>query len=134
MGTRILTFHRDDGSNVRMYPSGYYIESNYIPTAVRIVAESAPTSEARIDILNDNNVSIFNNRTPYQQDLSSGEVTTGAADTTAILPAGETSEDSEGDFIDGNIEEGTWLHCNLVETGGGRNFTVQLELEQVPEE
>ncbi|KKL95081.1 hypothetical protein LCGC14_1858220, partial [marine sediment metagenome] len=38
------------------------------------------------------------------------------------------------DFNNIPIEKGSWVHCNMVSAGGGKNFTVQLELHQVSED
>jgi hypothetical protein len=118
METRFVIFHKEGtiGNVARMSPSAIYIEEDYAPVVVRIYAETAPVRDAKIDILGDNNISIFNDRTPYQQNLTTGVVLTEAADTTAVLPANTNSEENEGDFADVVIVQGTWLHCNLAGT------------------
>lgn len=131
---RLLVFHYHEtaGSNTRMGPSAYYMDVEYDKVAVRIYAESAPTVDAKIDIFDDG-VSIFNNRTNRALNATTGVDITGAAATEAILPSGQNSEEMAEDFTDAVIEEGSWVYCNLVDSGGGKNFTVQLELSPVSE-
>ena len=133
--TRYLTFHfhGTTGNEARMSPSAYYVESNYTPVAVRIYAETAPTRDAKFDIFDDG-VSIFNNRTPYQQNLTTGVVLTGAPVTACVLPIGQNTEESAEDFSASLIEVGSWVYCNILDSGGGKNFTVQLELYSQAEE
>lgn len=128
MGTRILTFHQKEvsGGGLRIGPT-YYIEADYAPIAVRIHAEVAPTRDAEVDIFDDG-VSIFNNKTPTVLNSTSGQDETGVAVTTAKLSKNYDQEELAGDFATSLIAEGSWVHCNLVDAGGGRNFTVQLEL------
>jgi len=38
------------------------------------------------------------------------------------------SEEVAERFTETPISEEDWVYCNLVDTGGGGNFTVQLEL------
>lgn len=132
---RLLIFHHHDtaGNNVRMAPSAYYIDGEYDKVAVRIYAGTVPVRDAKIDIFDDG-VSIFSNRINRAWNLTSGVEITGAAATEAILAAGQTSEDIAEDFTDDLIKEGSWVSCNLVDAGGGRDFTVQLELHQVSED
>ena len=131
---RILTFgpHRETvGGKVRL-GSTYYIEADYTKVAVRIYAANAPYKDALIDIFDDG-VSIFNNRTVSTHNRITGADTTGAAVTAAILYEGENGEDKEDDFTEGDIAEGSWVHCELVDTGGGDNFTVQFEISPADE-
>jgi hypothetical protein len=134
MTTRILTFHNQDtvGNETRIGPT-YYIEADYEKVAVRIYAETAPTRDAEIDIFDDG-VSIFNSRASTHISLPSGFRTVTSDKTTAVLAGGENSEVDAEDFNDTPIEKGSWIHCNLVDAGGGKNFTVQLELRQVSED
>ena len=137
MGTQILTFHHQEpiGNETRIGPT-YYIEADYTPVAVRIHAETAPTRDAKVDIFDDG-VSIFQNRTPTVINRTTGRDETDAAVTEAVLATGENLEESAEDFSTSLIEEGSLVHCNLVDAGGGRNFTVQLELyssDEVKEE
>lgn len=128
MGTRYLVFHRTEplGNEVRMSPSGYYMEHSYTPVAVRIYAEVAPLVDALVDIFDDG-VSIFNNRTTRMFNLTTGVNQTGAAVTAVSLSAGTNSEENAEDFATGLIEEGSWVYATLM-CGGGKNFSVQLEL------
>ena len=131
---RILTFNGIEqivsGGDFRLGPT-YYMEADYEPVAVRIYAGNAPNLDARIDIFADG-VSIFtdhSNRT-YSQATGYDSPT---PVTTVALYAGENSEAYAEDFASDIIEKGAWVYCNLVDAGGGINFTVQLELEQVSE-
>lgn len=125
---RVLTFHYHGttGNEERMLPT-YYIEANYTPVAVRIYAEIAPSRDALVDIYDDG-VSIFNNRTPRDHHPTTGRDETGATVTAATLGKGLHTEEYAEDFATITIDEGSWVHCNLVDAGSGRNFTVQFEL------
>ena len=129
MGTRILTWHHKEpvGNEVRIGPT-YYIEADSVPIATRIYAEFAPTCDAQVDIFNDG-VSIFENRTPTQINQTSGKNETGDAVTEAVLGLGHNSVEFSGNLEEDTIEEGSWVHCNLVDSGGGRNFTIHLEVK-----
>ena len=131
---RILTFHTHAfvGNQARMSPSAYYIEADYVKSAVRIYAEEAPVRDAEFDIYDDG-VSIFNNRAAVHTDVY-GIITRDAAKTTAVLAENQHSEDIADDFNDTPIEKGSWVSCDAVNGGGGRNFTVQLELHQMSED
>ena len=131
---RLLTFHihETSGNEVRMAPSAYYLDGEYDKVAVRIYAEKAPVRDAQIDIFDDG-VSIFSNRTSKAYNPTSGEDITGEATTTVTLPVGENSEEIAENFTTDLIKEGSWVYCNLVDSGGGYNFTVQLELSQMSE-
>lgn len=125
---RILTFHfhGQSGNETRMLPA-YYMEADYTPVAVRINAEDAPLADAQIDIFDDG-VSIFNNRTPLDYHYSTQKAQTKAAVTAAFLSGGVNSDENAEDFRASIIEKGSWVHCNLVTGGGGKNFSVQFEL------
>lgn len=129
MGTRILIWHQKDdiNDNSRIGPT-YYMEADYTPVAVRIYSEVAPTHELKVDIFDDG-VSIFSNRTLLDINATTGVDQSGSAVTAVTLPANTNSEENAEDFTESpRIEEGSWIHCNLVNAGGGRNITVQLEL------
>ena len=129
---RIYTFHihETSGNEIRMAPSAYYMDAEYDKVAVRIYAEKAPTRDAKINIFDDG-VSIFSNRTNRAWNRTTGVEITGADAYEAILPANQNSEEIAEDFNEDVIEEGSWVWCNLVDAGEGKNFTVQLELHQV---
>lgn len=133
MGNRVLTWHYEGtvGNETRIGPT-YYMERNYTPVAVRIHAVTAPTSDAQIDIYDDG-TSIFNDRTPLIINLTTGKNETGASATAAVLDKGQNADEYAEDFRTSLIEEGSWLHCNLKEAGGGKNFTVHLELFSLDE-
>lgn len=131
MNKRILVFHRKDAINneIRIGPT-YYMDADYLPVAVRIYAEDAPTSDAKVDIFDDD-VSIFYDRASTSVSTL-GVRTAQDAATEAILMEGENSADWAGNLKSEDvIEEGSWVHCNLVDSGCGKNFTVQLELERL---
>jgi len=132
--SRTLAFHHhgESGNEIRMLPA-YYIEADYAKVAVRVNAEYAPTSDAKIDIFDDG-VSIFNNNALTLTNVTTGKTTVGTVATTVSLIAGENSEVHAEDFNDTVIDKGSWVHCNLVNGGGGKNFTVLLELENLSEE
>ncbi len=132
---RLLVFHYHEtsGNEVRMAPSAYYMDAEYDKVSVRIYAEDAPTRDAKINIFDDG-VSIFSNRTNRAWNRTTGVEITGADAYEAILPANQNSEEIAEDFNEDVIGEGSWVWCNLVDDGGGKNFTVQLELHQVSED
>ena len=125
--------HGTSGNEVRMAPSAYYMDAEYDKVAVRIYSEDAPLRDAKFNIYNDG-VSIFSNRTNKAYNVTTGVDITGADVYEAILPAGQNSEEIAEDFNDSVIAEGSWVWCDLVDAGGGNNFTVQLELHQVSED
>ena len=131
---RILTWHQKEavGNETRIGPT-YYIEADYIKVAVRIYVVTAPTRDAKIDIFDDG-VSIFNSRRYDSIDLTSGIRTVFTNETSVILVKGENADEIADDFSTKSIEEGSWVYCNLVDAGGGKDFTVQLELHQVSED
>jgi len=129
---RLLTFHTHETTRDGRMAPAYYMDAEYAKVAVRIYAEDAPYSDAKFDIFDDG-VSIFSNRTNRAVNATSGVDITGDADTNAVLTAGQQSEEMAEDFNDNIIEEGSWVYCSLVNTGGGRNFTVQLELHPTSE-
>jgi len=132
MADRILTWHSDEakGANARIGAT-FYIESDYMPTAVRIHAEKAPVNgDAQIDIQDEDGVSIFANRTPTPVDYS-GRESILTSTTSAVLVKGENYEEDAEDFKQNDLmlEEGSWVSCYLLDDAGGKNFTVSLELE-----
>ena len=109
------------------------IEADYIKVAARIYAETAPLRDAKFDIFN-NGVSIFSNRTTKAYNITTGADISGDDDTTIALTAGENSEEVAENFTDTPIAKDSWIYCNLVNAGSGRNFTVQLELRPLSED
>ncbi len=124
---KFLTFHIHEraGNRTRMSPSAYYIDADYDKVAVRIYAEKAPVNDAEFDIYDDG-VSIFSNRTPVVYNLTSGVDETGVSVTYMVLPAGETTDEMADDFTEDAIAEGSWVYCDIISGGDGRNLTVQL--------
>lgn len=133
MSNRVLTWNYFDyaGSETRMGPT-YYIEADYAPVAVRIHAEKAPIRDAKIDIFDDG-VSIFNDRASKTFSAATG-YSSNTPETEAVLGEGLNEEEYAEDFNGNPIEQGSWVHCTLVDAGGGKNFTVHLELEKVSED
>jgi len=112
-----------------MSPSAYYAETDLMPVAVRIYAERAPSANAKFDIFDDG-VSIFTN-TAAQLWNSSGVQIANAADTTIGLAAGQATEELAERFTDTIIDAGSWVYATIPTSGGGKNFTVILELEAI---
>jgi hypothetical protein len=112
----------------------YYLEADYAPLAVRIIAEQAPTVEdAEFDIYDDG-ISIFVDNAHKYRHTRTGQIESDGAETEIKLMVNESSEPYAEDFIEDTIlEEGSWITCNCVKDGGGRNFTVSLELEKQTE-
>jgi hypothetical protein len=131
---RILTWHDPEKQGDGRFGPAYYMDIEYEPVAVRIHAETAPyLADAEFQILDDG-VSIFSNRASNLLNKTTGVLTVGTPSTTAVLMKGESSEPDAEDFNNITIEVGSWLTCELVNNGGGKNFTVQLELEQVSDD
>ena len=127
---RILIFgpYQETVDGVIRLGSAFYIEETCKPTTASVYAVRAPTNDALIDVLDDG-VSIFNNRTLTHQNTTTGADLTGTAVTGAVLPAGTNSEEDAEDFLDSDIEAGSWLTCNLLDSGAGSGFTMQVVLE-----
>jgi hypothetical protein len=131
MADRILTWSckRCDGNPTVMLPA-YYLEKDFDPVAVRIRAESAPTaSEAVFEIYADG-VPIMNDYSfSYSDYIIDTQHYSGNYDFT--LTKTETTDDMADDFNGNSLEAGTWVTCVIKEDGSGKNFTVQLELDEV---
>jgi hypothetical protein len=120
-------------------PAGY-IEADYAPIAVRIYADKAPDyADAEFDILDDG-VSIFNAHgltrpeTPTMGNAATyPDYPAYPASTSVSLPKGDNSEVMADDFNDAEISSDSWITCQIKADGGGRNFTVILELERISE-
>ncbi len=132
MANRILTFHQVTGGNPQRIGPTYYIEADYTPVAVRIYAATAPIRDALVDIYADG-ISIFANRTALVINRASGKDDTGEAVTAAVLGEGLNAEENAEDFGTDTIEEGSWVHCVLQDSGGGNDFSVHLELSSQDE-
>ena len=132
----LVWFHEGEvrGDEARTGPT-YYLGKDYTATAVRIYAETAPTTgDAEFDIrviIGDTDVSLFGNRTPTTISRSGREDLV-YINTSAMLSKTDKSNEMAEDFS-GNVvlEEGAWVYCKPVNGGHGRNFTIQLELNQV---
>jgi hypothetical protein len=127
---RSISFHIESGSQA-MLPA-HYLEADYALAAARIYAEIPPSVEdAEFDIYADG-VSIFNNRTPTPTPAPGREAIL-TTTTTIALTKGNNSAEFTADFLNENLDEGTWLTAKLIKGGGGRNFTVQLDLIRISE-
>ena len=128
---RSISFHVESGSQVTMLPA-HYIEADYTLVAARIHTEKAPSVEdAEFDIYADG-VSIFSNRTPTPTPAPGTEAVL-TSTTSIALTKDNTDEVFTADFNQDNLDAGTWLTCKLLKGGGGRNFTVQLDLIRISE-
>lgn len=86
------------------------MEADYTPTALRVMAQTAPGADFQFDILDDG-VSILNR--------------------TAKLPKGATADDAAEEFPGigaGTIAEGSLVTLNVSNLGGAYGITIQLEL------
>lgn len=133
---RILTWHEKDvvGSS-RIGPT-YYMEKAYQPVAVRLHAEkSSPDGNLEVDIFDDG-VSIFSNRSASHLSSSTTvgpTVTYDTPVTTISLSKDQNEEELAERFTGDNIDEGSWVHCEVVNLRGGKNVSVHLELESLDE-
>lgn len=106
MAERIVNWH----INGKPDNMAYYMEQDYAPHAVRIHAQTpAKGNSLKIDIKADG-VSILGTYAELHEDE------------TLLVDA------TEGEFND-CIEEGEILTCEVVESNGANNVTVQLELD-----
>ena len=137
---RIMTFNGQERLNGKTRLGGtYYAEADYTPVAVRISAGGVPVSDdALIDIFDDG-TSIFANRASTSKNLITGVYTRPTPITGGVLPKGVDGEEHAEDFatnsggVTNTIEKGSWVHCEMIHTGGGENFTVSLELHSEDE-
>jgi hypothetical protein len=122
-----------NGNKYHIGPA-YYLEADYAPLAVRINAEEAPDIEpAEFDIFDDG-VSIFADNANEYFHTRTGRIESDGAVTEIQLHKDESTEPYAEDFTPDQIfDEGSWITCNCVKDGGGRNFTVSLELEKQDE-
>ena len=136
MASRVLTWHTLEafGNQFSIGPT-FYMEADYTPIAVRIKAENSPvTEDAKFDIFDDG-VSIFSDHGATLRNRTSGVVIEKFVDTTIGLAVGDTEEvDAESFSQDLVIEQGSWISCNCIADGNGKNFTVHLELWKDSEE
>jgi len=133
---RILTWHLSSvGSKEERVGPAYFIETDYVPVAVRIHAEIAPhLTDAAFDIFDDG-VSIFADRGSKVKNHITGAILSDVSTTTVLLMKGETEEVDAEDFKEYlHIEKGSWVTCEVKEGGQGKNFSVHLELLRVEEE
>ena len=125
---KFLTFHLHGttGNESVMLPA-YYVDGEYEKVGVRIHAEIAPTREAKFDIYADG-VSIFESRGVVEAD--SFDILQTVNDLTyCALTADNTTEELAGNFTADTLNEGEWITCYCSDAGGGKDFTIQLELQ-----
>ena len=130
---RTLTWNAlTDGGNKRSIGATFFIDAEYEPVAVRIYAEQAPDVEdAEFNIYADG-VTIFADRSSPTFYITGGVETGADAVTNIVLEKGENSEDAAQDFTEDIVlARGSWISCNLIKDGGGRNFSIHLELTEV---
>jgi hypothetical protein len=131
MADRILTWHFPRG--VRESPT-CYMETDYQPEAVRILAEVAPSAgDLEVDIFV-NGVSIFADHSgtlPYPG--TAAPFYKQPSNTWVYLLKGETEELDAEDFGSNELGAGSKVTCVLGGTGGAQGITVHLELSKVDE-
>ena len=137
---RILTWNAlDFTGNLLSIGATYYIDADYEPVAVRIYCEQAPDYEDAEFNIYDDGETIFADRSSPTIEATSGghqsfDASTTDASTNLTLAEGENESVDAEDFKEGLlIEEGSWVSCNLIKDGGGKNFSVHLELRQISE-
>ena len=129
---RIITWHIP-------YPGyvlpRFYMERDYTPERVRILAEQSPLGgECRIDI-RDDGTSIFAER-GLRPEGSYVTRLIGTSKKNGVLPKGATLEEAADDFPSSveTIATGSVLTCHEIDLAGASNVTVQLELESADDE
>lgn len=136
MGKRILTWSTltSEGNILTVLPR-YYMEADYAPIAVRTWVEVPPhNDDAEFDIYVDD-VSIFADRSSNTMYQHGGVQTYATAVTKQVIDDGESeqvdAEDFKNELV---IEQGSWVTCRLIKDGGGKNFSIHLELRELDEE
>lgn len=139
MTNRILSWSTLSAEgNLWHLPPAYYIDGDYEKVAVRINAEQAPSvEEAEFNIYADR-VSIFSDHSSITTRVAptkgQAAVVDGVEDTSITLSVNDTSEVMAENFSDAPIESGSWVTCNCIKDGGGRNFSIHLELKSLFED
>ncbi len=130
---RTLTWNSlTDGGNKMSIGATFFIDAEYEPIAVRIYAEQAPDVEDAEFNIFDDGVTIFADRSSPTFYVTGGVETEADAVTNIVLAKGENSNDAAHDFDESLVlEKGSWISCNLIKDGGGRNFSIHLELSKV---
>ena len=129
----ILTWHDSEQQGDGQFGPAYYISVPVSKFAVRIHAETAPmVDDATFEILDDG-ASIMSDRASTTVSDTVPDVA-GTAITTAVLLKDATTAELAGHFNDTDIEPGSWITCELVNNGGGKNFTIQVELLEQSDE
>jgi len=129
---QILTWHTlgSDGNQYSIGPA-YYLNADYEPFAVRIYAEVAPDVEDAQFNIYVGGVTIFPDRATHTYHPQGGISVRAAAKTYIALSKDRNSEDFSDDFAEDVLVSDSWVTCNLIKDGGGKNFTVQLEIAPV---
>lgn len=130
MADRILTwFFERSTDNV----PAFYLEDDYEISAIRLRAETAPKDADATFNIYDDGVSIFADRATSQinsVNLETHVPNRYTPNTTILLCKGDTEELEAEDLRENlHIDKGSWITCDLVNDGGGKNFTVQMELD-----
>ena len=135
MSNKTLTWQtfKFEGNRYSIGPT-YYIEADYEPVAVRIYAEVAPEIQDAEFNIYDDGTTIFADRSSSTWYRDGGVQTQGTPITNIALTKGEKDEVFASDFNGTIIEGGSWVSCNYVTSGGGLNFTIQLDLVRLSEE
>ncbi len=134
---RILTWHdKDAGGGGQRFGPSFYLETDYVPAAVRLEAEKAPLDgDMEVDIFDDG-VSIFDDHASFSsQTAHKGSLTrTGDVNTSVSLAQAQTEEElAANDFTGDTLEKGSWVTCKILNARGAKNLTVHLELMEFGE-
>lgn len=113
MADRILVWHLEsmERDGVEQGPA-YYMEQDYTPTALRVLARRAPDAAGGLAVdIKDDGVSILAR--------------------TSRLAKGDTSEEDAEEFPlnPSTIVKGSIVTLDIVASGGAHGITVQLELQ-----
>ena len=112
MASRVLVWHLEtpERDGTEQGPA-YYMERDYTPTALRLLARQAPDGGPLIVNLKDDGVSIL-------------------ARTSRLEKGDEADPDAEVFPLNpGTIAEGSVVTLDIVSSGGAKGITVQLELD-----
>ncbi len=133
MVSRVLTWQTLEAFGNKFNLGAFYMEGAYAAVAVRLKAEDAPDVEAAEFNIYADGVSIFSDSGSTLRNTL-GTITASEVDTNIRLQKGD-DENADAESFRPNllIGEGSWITCNCIKDGGGRNFSIHLELEKVEE-
>lgn len=124
----ILTFYSKELNGTGQYGPAYCMPYAATPVSVKIHAAEPPTVDDATFEIYDDGVSIMANHAEWTVTQTVPPVQD-STDTSIMLEKNQSDTEIAEDFNDNDIEEGSWVTCIVTNNGGGKGFTVQLEVE-----